>query len=124
MFFAFSTGSTAWLQRLFIRPPVVFDVRRGFRWRARAEFHRIETVLLVKLASKTVLLMCVQLQSIRGQALGKDDQTRSPAFAPLAGINIHSIDVRTFHREIRDNLFVESAHPNLALDANDFPKDL
>ena len=71
------------------------------------EFHRVETVLLVKLASRTVLLMCVQFQSIRGQALGEDDQTRSPAFAPFAGINIHSIDVRALHREIRDNLFVE-----------------
>ena len=65
-----------------------------------------------------------RLMAIGGMALGEHDQTRSPAFAPFARINIPSIDIGTLHREIGDNLLSERAHPNIALNASDFPKDL
>jgi len=67
--------------------------------------------------------MCVKLQPIRIKALGEDDQTRSPALTPLAGINKHAVDVRTFHREIGDDLLLKRTDPNIALAQNDFPKD-
>src|SRR5262245_62031569 len=73
--------------------PVVFDIRRRFRWGARAEFHRLKTVPFVQPACGMVLLMCVKFQPIRRKALGEGDQTRSPAITPLAGINKHPVDV-------------------------------
>ena len=111
------------LQRLVIRLPVVFDIRGRFRRRARTEVHRLETVLLVKAACGTVLLMCVKFQSIRGKTLGEDDQPRSPTLAPSAGIDKHPVDIRTLHRQISDNLLFKRTHPDIALSPDDFPKD-
>ena len=70
-----------------------------------------------------VLLMCVKLQPIRRKVLGEGDQTRSPAFTPLAGINEHPVDVRTFHPKIGYNLLLKGADPEIALAQDDFPKD-
>ena len=67
--------------------------------------------------------MGVKFQPVRRKALGEDDQTRSPALTPVAGIDEQPVDVRTFHREIGDDFLLERTDPHMALAQNDFPKD-
>src|SRR5438309_4544268 len=56
--------------------------------------------------------------------LGKEDETCSPTFAPLEGIDIHPVNVRTDHCQKPDNLPVVRPHPDVAARANPFPKDV
>src|SRR5437899_542867 len=56
--------------------------------------------------------------------LGKEDETRSPTFVPLEGIDVHPVDVRTDHCQKRDNLPVVRPHLDGAARANPLPKDV
>src|SRR5215510_5706752 len=99
---------------------MIFNARRIFRGRAQPELDSSEPMLLVELAGGTVFLVRVELQSVGMQCLGKENETCSPAFAPLGRVDEHPVDVGARHREKGNSAFVAGAHPDIATRANHF----
>src|SRR5262245_6815047 len=105
------------------RPPMVFDIGCALRGRTEPELDGSEPVLFVETTRGMVFLMCVQLQSVGLQSLGEQHETRPPPLAPLGRVDIHPVDVRTGHREKRDNTFVARADPDVAARPDHVAKD-
>jgi hypothetical protein len=104
--------------------PMVFNIGNALRWRAHPEFNGVETVLLVKRTGRAVLLVRVQLQSIRRQRSGKGEKTGSEPLAPLVRIDVLAVDVRVLHGDVAHNRSVERTYPDVASGANGFPEEL
>lgn len=81
-------------------------------------------MFFVELAGGMVFLVCVQLQSVRMQSFGMNDETCPPTFAPLGWVNIHPIDVRIGHGQKGNNVPVARANPDPAARPNHFSEDL
>ena len=77
-------------------------------------------MLFVELTCGMVFLVRVEIESVRMQCFGEEDETRPPTFAPLGRVDIHPVDVRTGHRQKGNNLFVARADPDVTARSNHF----
>src|SRR5439155_11177634 len=86
--------------------------------------HRLESMLFIQRLCGLVLLLRVELQPVGPQRLREKNQSSTPAFAPLGGIDEHPINVGAPQREIRNDVLVTRADPDVAVRTNDVSENL
>src|SRR5262249_36948658 len=82
-----------------------------------------KAMLLVECASGMVLLVRMQLKSLRRERLRQLDEACAPAAVPLARIDVQAVEIRAVHCQVGNELLIECANPDGTVCPNNVVKD-